>query len=182
MTFLCQTCGKNFGSKAKLNTHKQIHSEKVLICKICDKTLIGIKSFNNHIKIHQTYECTICESTIKLNSKTAHMKLCSNVESKKFTCNECPYVVDRQDRLKTHQEKKHSKSVTSRFQCTYCQKFKVTRKIGTPVHKELALKSLVWHNSKRAGYVSPAEFRLRTSSPRSSPLSSPRVELFKNTF
>ena len=67
MTFLCQTCGKNFGSKAKLNTHKQIHSEKVLICKICDKTLIGIKSFNNHIKIHQTYECTICEATIKLN-------------------------------------------------------------------------------------------------------------------
>ena len=99
MTFLCQTCGKNFGSKAKLNTHKQIHSEKVLICKICDKTLIGIKSFNNHIKIHQTYECTICEATIKMNSKTAHMKLCSNVESKKFTCKECPYVVDRQDRL-----------------------------------------------------------------------------------
>ena len=93
MTFLCQTCGKNFGSKAKLNTHKQIHSEKVLICKICDKTLIGIKSFNNHIKIHQTYECTICEATIKLNSKTAHMKLCSNVESKKFTCKECLYVV-----------------------------------------------------------------------------------------
>ena len=61
-------------------------------------------------------------------------------------------------------------------------KFKVTRKIGTPVHKELALKSLVWHNSKRAGYVSPAEFRLRTSSPRSFPLSSPCVELFKNTF
>ena len=49
-------------------------------------------------------------------------------------------------------------------------KFKITRKIGTPIHKELALKSLVWHNSKRAGYVSPAEFRLRTSSPRSSPL------------
>ena len=56
-------------------------------------------------------------------------------------------------------------------------KFKVTRKIGTPVHKELALKSLVWHNSKRAGYVSPAEFRLRTSSPGPgvSPLSSPRI-------
>ena len=52
---------------------------------------------------------------------------------------------------------------------------KVTRKIGTPVHKELALKSLVWHNSKRAGYVSPAEFRLRTSSPRVSSLSSPHV-------
>ena len=55
-------------------------------------------------------------------------------------------------------------------------KFKITRKIGTPIHKELALKSLVWHNSNIAGYVSPAEFRLRTSSSRSSPLSlSPSV-------
>ena len=52
-------------------------------------------------------------------------------------------------------------------------KFKVSRQIGTPIHQELALKSLVWHNSKRAGFVSPAEFRLRTSSPRSSPLPSP---------
>ena len=56
MTFLCQTCGKSFGSKAKLHVYNQIHSEKILTYKICDKTLIGIKSFNNHIKIHQTYE------------------------------------------------------------------------------------------------------------------------------
>ena len=40
-------------------------------------------------------------------------------------------------------------------------KFKITRKIGTPIHKEMALKSLVWHNSKRAGYVSPNTYRLR---------------------
>ena len=52
----------------------------------------------------------------------------------------------------------------------HIHKFKVSRKIGTPVYKELALKSLVWHNSKRAGFVSPAEFRLRTSSPRYSPI------------
>ena len=43
------------------------------------------------------------------------------------------------------------------------RKLKITRKIGTPIHKEMALKSLVWHNSKRAGYVSPNDFRLRTS-------------------
>ena len=40
-------------------------------------------------------------------------------------------------------------------------KFKITIKIGTPVHKEMTLKSLVWHNSKRAGFVSPLDFRLR---------------------
>ena len=57
-------------------------------------------------------------------------------------------------------------------------KFKISRKIGTPVHKEMALKSLVWHNSKRAGYVSPGDFILRKSSPRvwSSPMSSPRLK------
>ena len=57
-------------------------------------------------------------------------------------------------------------------------KFKILRKIGTPIHKEMALKSLVWLNSKRAGYVSPNDFRLRNSSPRvwSSPMSSPRLK------
>ena len=57
-------------------------------------------------------------------------------------------------------------------------KFKISRKIGTPMHNEMALKSLVWHNSKRAGYVSPNDFRLRKSSPRvwSSPISSPRLK------
>ena len=122
MTFLCPTCGKSFGSKDKLRGHNQIHSEKIFTCKICDKTLNGKKSFNNHIRIHQTYECTLCEATIKSNSRSSHMKICSNVERKKFSCTECPYFVDRRDRLKTHHEKKHSKSVTSRFQCTYCQK------------------------------------------------------------
>ena len=57
-------------------------------------------------------------------------------------------------------------------------KFKISRKIGTPVHQEMALKSLVWHNSKRAGFVSPLDFKLRKSSPRvwGSPLSSPRLK------
>ena len=36
-------------------------------------------------------------------------------------------------------------------------RFKIFRKIGTLVHKDMALKSLVWHNSKRAGYVSPGD-------------------------
>ena len=39
-------------------------------------------------------------------------------------------------------------------------KFKISRKIGTLIHKEMALKSLVWQNSKKAGYVSPIGFRL----------------------
>ena len=32
-------------------------------------------------------------------------------------------------------------------------KFKISRKIGIPVHKDMTLKSLVWHNFKRVAIV-----------------------------
>ena len=101
MAFLCTTCGKSFWSKDILHFHNQIHSQKNFTCKIGDETLVGTKSFNNHIKIHQTFECNLCHSSVKMNSRTTHMRTCSNQESKKFKCSECPYIVDRQDRLKT---------------------------------------------------------------------------------
>ena len=112
LTFLCQTCGKSFGSKAKLHVYNQIHSEKILIYKICDKILIGIKSFNNHNKIHQTYEhyCDYFQWTGNT----------MNYTNGKFT--ETAHLTFKM------LERIH--------------KFKITRKIGTPVHKELALKSL----------------------------------------
>ena len=44
--------------------------------------------------------------------------------------------------------------------------FKVKRALGTPMHKEKALKSLIWHNSRRAGFTPPSHLKLRkTSSP-----------------
>ena len=54
-----------------------------------------------------------------------------------------------------------------------CHGFKVVRKMGTPVHKQKALQSLIWHNSKRAGFTPSSKFRLRISSPHMSPFSSP---------
>ena len=103
MTFLCPTCGKTFLSKEKLRFHKQIHSEQILTCHICDEICIGTKKFSNHLKKHQTFECSNCNSTVKLNSQGSHMKTCLKQEGKRYSCPECPYVVDRQDRLKTHQ-------------------------------------------------------------------------------
>ena len=40
--------------------------------------------------------------------------------------------------------------------------FKVKRMIGTPVHKEKMFKSIVWHNSKRAGFTPPSDFVIRS--------------------
>ena len=61
-------------------------------------------------------------------------------------------------------------------------KFKISRKIGNRnpcSSRDGPIKSLVRHNSKRAGFVSPQDFRIRKSSPRvwGSPLSSPRLKL-----
>ena len=51
--------------------------------------------------------------------------------------------------------------------------FKVKRAFGTPKHLEKSLKSLIWHNSKRAGFTPPSKLQLRKNSPYSSPYSSP---------
>ena len=40
--------------------------------------------------------------------------------------------------------------------------FKVKWMIGTPIHQEKMLKPMVWHNSKRAGFTPPAEFKIRS--------------------
>ena len=92
MTFLCPSCGKFFLSKEKLRFHKQLHSEQIFTCQICDETCIGTKKFSNHLRIHQTFECSICNSTVKLNTKGSHIKTCSKQEGKRYSCPECPRV------------------------------------------------------------------------------------------
>ena len=51
--------------------------------------------------------------------------------------------------------------------------FKVKRVMDTPKHLEKSLKSLIWHNSKRAGFIPPSKLQLRNNSPYNSPYSSP---------
>ena len=43
--------------------------------------------------------------------------------------------------------------------------FHVNRMLETPVHREKAMKSIVWHNTKKAGFTPPSMFILRKSSP-----------------
>ena len=39
--------------------------------------------------------------------------------------------------------------------------FKVTRTLGTPIHHQKSLQSIVWHNSRKTGTTPAKEFRLR---------------------
>ena len=99
------------------------------------------------------------------------MKTFSKQEGKRYSCPECPYVVDRQDRLKTHQEKKHTKKIANSIKCTYCQNV-FSSKTNQKQHEKTHLPPPA--QSKEFA-CDICEFRLRTSSPRVSPLSSPRV-------
>ena len=91
-------------------------------CHIFDKICTGKKTFNNHIKTHQTYECPVCKETIKMNSISYHNKKCASKPGKRFGCSKCPYEVDREDRLKMHIENKHSTASKTKFECTFCKK------------------------------------------------------------
>ena len=43
--------------------------------------------------------------------------------------------------------------------------FYVNRMLGTPVHREKAMKSIVWHHTQKAGFTDPSMFKLRKRSP-----------------
>ena len=103
-----------------------------------------------------------------------------------FVCHFCGKSFTSAEKLRAHKamtmrltNAEFTETTHSTFKMSErIHKFRISRKIGTPVHQEMALKSLVWHNSKRAGFVSPQEFRIRKSSPKvwGSPLSSPRLK------
>ena len=122
MAFVCDVCGKSFLTSQKLRFHRVVHGEDMMKCHICDKICTGKKTFNNHIKTHQTYECEVCKETIKMNSMSNHNKKCGSKEGKRFGCKECPYEVDREDRLRIHIENKHSTASKPKFECTFCKK------------------------------------------------------------
>ena len=43
--------------------------------------------------------------------------------------------------------------------------FYINRMLGTPVHREKAMESIVWHNTQKAWFTPPSMFKLRKNSP-----------------
>ena len=75
-----------------------------------------------------------------------------------FVCHYCGKSFISAEKARAHKAV-HDET---QLQCRISDKVFIEKKdFGTPVHKKMALKSLVRHNSKRAGFVSPSDFRLR---------------------
>ena len=118
MNSLCSDYGKAFATVNLLNIHKINHDKDDIKCEVCDVICIGKKKFLNHMKIHQTFECLNCNETVKLNSKSSHMKKCHEKEF--FQCDECPYESNRMDNLNTHKVKCHKDKMPEvKYSCNF---------------------------------------------------------------
>ena len=92
MTFLCPTCGKLFLAKKSFVSISNFTVSRYSHAKFVMKHVLELKKFSNHLRIHQTFECSICNSTVKLNIKGSHIKTCSKQKGKRYSCPECPRV------------------------------------------------------------------------------------------
>ena len=90
----CQTCGKLFESKKKLDTHVMVHNlsskhDQHLVCKDCGKEYTEWIAFKQHMKTHGAegvqYPCGICDMVFPTQyEKEKHKRFHVLAEYKSF--------------------------------------------------------------------------------------------------
>lgn len=66
--YTCEFCNKNFLSRARLRSHRQIHStERNFICQECGAKFKTLNCLKNHARLHSNvfFQCDMCESRFK---------------------------------------------------------------------------------------------------------------------
>ena len=74
MAFVCETCGNQYVTKAKLTDHSRYHSSELVECEECGMTFVGKSLLKDHKRIHKKIKCKVCDMDIALNSKLYHEK------------------------------------------------------------------------------------------------------------
>jgi KRAB domain-containing zinc finger protein len=133
--FTCDHCGKEFGKKAKICEHLQVHtvfkteceichtqvkslknhmrsvhSQQRFSCAICKKTFTNLKLLERHQKWHDSnrFQCQFCTLKFKLKGQlNYHMKFHENPDQ--FKCQVCGHQAKAKNRLKKHL-KTHAKN------------------------------------------------------------------------
>lgn len=125
----CDTCGKVFHQKAKLNRHiKEVHESKPIECHICQKTFRSESNAQRHMKTHYgPFACAYCteyfkdEEELKTHVKELHQM---NIH----TCHICNKDLFSFGKLLSHvklihpDNKEALQEVNSRLKCEICQK------------------------------------------------------------
>lgn len=140
---LCSECGLTLKSKASLNAHLIVHTEKSISCPHCPKTFYRIHNMKKHMEIHLDikYTCVICDRVLSSKRsleehtrKTIYILFifqilhlfevnkfisAGNVHRKdyKYKCDLCFKKFPKPSSLKQHM---YTHTGERPFQCQYC--------------------------------------------------------------
>ena len=107
----CSFCNNNF--------NHSIFTENLFSCKNCDKKYSNIKSFNQHIKIHNVSKSFKCDVCLKIFLSKAHLKIHHRTHTgeKPFECEVCKRKFAEKSNLVRHQA---THSDVRNFKCSIC--------------------------------------------------------------
>ncbi|XP_062547256.1 zinc finger protein 572-like [Armigeres subalbatus] len=119
--YICEECGKAFGTKGALKEHQITHSdEKPYQCAHCPKKFKNLPRLKTHEDIHNAtlYVCPHCG--LQLNTKrTLKMHMVVHSDQKKFKCQYCGNEYKRSKALKNHLI---LHTGLRPYQCPFCEK------------------------------------------------------------
>ncbi|XP_039450104.1 zinc finger protein weckle-like [Culex pipiens pallens] len=119
--YVCEECGKAFGTKGALKEHQVTHSdEKPFQCSHCPKKFKNLPRLKTHEDIHTDtlYVCPHCG--LQLNTKrTLKMHMVVHSDQKKFKCQYCGNEYKRSKALKNHLI---LHTGLRPYQCPFCEK------------------------------------------------------------
>ncbi|GAB0096620.1 hypothetical protein DMENIID0001_121500 [Sergentomyia squamirostris] len=102
--FICEECGKSFGTKGGLTAHQITHSDDFTIqCPHCPKKFKSNKRLKRHIDVHNEtkYTCPHCGILLKTQI-TLKMHLLVHSDVKKYKCHYCGNEYKYAKSLKNH--------------------------------------------------------------------------------
>ncbi|CAO1358418.1 unnamed protein product [Diamesa tonsa] len=119
--FICEECGKSFGTKGALKEHQIIHNDdKPFQCTFCPKKFKNLPRLKTHEDIHNNtnYICPHCG--LQLNTKrTLKMHMVVHSDQKKYKCQYCGNQFKRSKALKNHLI---LHSGLRPYSCPFCEK------------------------------------------------------------